>query len=68
MNGLVIKSINVIFIALIPEKIMRKKLSDLRPTSLVTSHNKIQAKVLPRKLQEVQGNNTLFLGSDYVQS
>ena len=52
-SGVINQSTNASFIVLLPKKSTTKKISDLRPISLITSFYKIIAKVLSGRLRRV---------------
>ena len=52
-SGIINQSTNASFIVLLPKKSLKKKISDFRPISLITSLYKIIAKVLSRRLRGV---------------
>ena len=52
-SGIINQSTNASFIVLLPKKSLTKKISNVRPISLITSLYKIIAKVLSRRLRGV---------------
>ena len=54
-SGMFVRSLNSIFIVLIPKKGVAEDFRDFRPISLVGSLHKLIAKVLANKLKKIMG-------------